>query len=165
MIDQEELKRLLHYDPDTGVFTWKVRTTNGVKVGDVAGKKDKSKYTYIGINKKAYLAHRLAWLYMTGEWPKNSLDHINGVYSDNKWENLREATYSQNNFNKTSYKNSSSKYKGVSYHKRKNKWAARVTVNKQSNFLGYFDSEEEAALAYNKQAIKLHGEYAKLNEV
>lgn len=164
VLDREELERLLHYDPNTGVFTWLVSPSRGVKVGDVAGT-NKEGYTLIRLNRKRYRSHRLAWLYMTGEWPKEHLDHINGVKDDNRWVNLREVTQQQNMFNKSSERNSSSKYKGVHFHKVSRKWQTKISINKKPVHVGLFETEEEAALAYNEQAIKHHGKYAKLNEV
>jgi hypothetical protein len=164
VIDQEGLKRLLHYNPATGVFTWLVSPSRNVKAGDIAGT-DKEGYTLIRLNRKPYRAHHLVWLYLTGEWPKKNLDHINGVKNDNRWVNLREATHQQNMFNKSSVTRSSSKYKGVYLHKLTNKWSCRINIGKKQTYIGLFETEEEAALAYNKQAIRHHGEYAKLNEV
>ncbi|MCK9994454.1 MAG: hypothetical protein Dbin4_02974, partial [Alphaproteobacteria bacterium] len=98
-LTQSRLKELLHYDPDTGVFTRRVQTSSNARVGDVAGCLHPEGYRHIQIDGKRYAAHRLAWLYMTGEWPTNQLDHLNGVRDDNRWGNLREATHGQNQQN------------------------------------------------------------------
>ena len=85
------LRELLQYDPETGVFTRLVKTSNGIKVGDVAGTADARGYILIRVDGWLHLAHRLAWLHMTCEWPKGMIDHINGVRDDNRWSNLRRA--------------------------------------------------------------------------
>ena len=125
MITQKELKELLHYDPGTGVFVWKnIITANQKKNGDVAGGYDDKGYIKIRINYKHYLAHRLAWLYVYGEWPSKHLDHINRNPSDNRISNLREATHLENNKNASKRKDNTSGYKGVNWHARNKKWIA-----------------------------------------
>src|SRR6266446_8705973 len=99
-VELEFLKKNIKYDPVTGHFTWiKKRKGRNHAIGSKAGYTDAYGYLTIGINYKIYKAHRLAWLYMTGKWPKNFIDHINRDPSDNRWENLREATRSQNQIN------------------------------------------------------------------
>ncbi len=98
-ITQFLLKSLLHYDPLTGVFTRLVSGSSAVKVGDIAGATNLSGYIQIRTCGKVYLAHRLAWLYMTGEWPKDKVDHRDGVGTNNAWSNLREATDALNRQN------------------------------------------------------------------
>ena len=165
MLTQKELKELLHYNPDTGVFTWLV-TRGRNKAGDVAGNTNKNTgYLQIRLIYILYQGHRLAWLYMTGEWPREYLDHINGVRDDNRWVNLREATHRQNLYNKGSLKGSSSKHKGVSWDKWAKKWVVKARSPAKLLHLGHFDCEHEAALVFNKFALKHHGEYARFNQV
>jgi len=90
-ITQEELKKLLSYNPDTGVFTWIKSTSKRIKVGAVAGS-DCDGSTLIVINKKKYQANRLAWLYMTGEWPAYDVKYVNGMKDDVRWSNLKMGT-------------------------------------------------------------------------
>ena len=90
MLTQSELKSLLHYDPETGLFTWIAPLSNRVQVGDVCSTVAPIGYILIGVRGQKLYAHRLAWLYMTGEWPENQIDHINCVKTDNRWANLRE---------------------------------------------------------------------------
>jgi len=91
-LTQERLKEILEYDEETGFFHWKKRIAHCVHIGDVAGKVDRYGYVTIGLYVKEYRAHRLAFLYITGEWPKNNVDHINGIRDDNRWENLRDVS-------------------------------------------------------------------------
>jgi citrate synthase len=111
-LTQEYLKSILDYDLDTGIFTWKVSKANRTKVGDVAGWSYNG-YREIEINNKAYKAHRLAWLYVYGEMPKNLVDHVDGNRSNNKISNLREATYQENSENYKTPKTNKSGVKNV----------------------------------------------------
>ena len=165
MITREDLEFLLHYDPETGEFTWKNPTSRKVKAGTIAGSKDKDNYTVIKVLGKNYKAHRLAWLYMTGGWPKGIIDHVNRCTSDNRWENLRVVTDKQNSYNRSPRKNTTSRYKGVHFVKHMKKWVARITKNGDSEYLGFFESEIDAAVAYNRRAKELFGPYTYLNEV
>ena len=163
MITQNELKEVLEYNPDTGVFTWKKVNSNRIKVGDVAGCKANNKgyiSIMIRINKKLYSAHRLAHLYMTGNFPPIDIDHINHNPSDNRWCNLRAATKSQNLANVKMHKDNTTGYKGVSCDKRINKYKAEIRHNGKRITLGYFDTPIEAHAAYKKKAIEICGEFA-----
>lgn len=165
MITQEKLKELLYYDPETGIWTWLI-SKPGVKKGSIAGCLDIFwGYFVIRVNKKQYLAHRLVWLYMTGEFPKLNIDHKNGNKSDNSWSNLREATNQQNEANKPIGAKNTSGHKGAFWHKRHKKWLSQIKVGGKNIHLGTFKTKEEAALAYNEAAIKYFGEFAWLNKV
>ena len=96
MITQERLKELLEYDPETGIFTNRVKRHLRGKVGEPTGKPNALGYVYITVEKKTYHAARLAFLYMTGEWPAGDADHINRDRSDNKWANLQDLTHQDN---------------------------------------------------------------------
>ena len=165
MLTQKELKELLHYNPETGAFTWRVSRTNRIKVGDVAGNTHKNTgYLQIRLSNKLYQGHRLAWLYMTGEWPRNLIDHVNLVTSDNRWSNLRPASKMENQRN-AKPRGVSSKYKGINLRKDNDLWRARISVGNKRIDLGSFECEHEAALVYNQAAIKYFGSYAWLNKV
>jgi|SRR5882757_1320444 len=162
MITFEELKYLFHYDPETGDFIRLVTTNYNAKIGDLAGSFDKYGYRQINIRGKIYKAHRLAWLYMTGEWPNGIIDHKNMVRTDNRFSNLRVTNHSCNLANRDKNKNNTSGAKGVWWHKAANKWTASITVNRKSIYLGLFDSLEEASTKYNEAAKYYFGSFAKV---
>jgi hypothetical protein len=140
MLTQERLKQLLHYDPDTGVFTGNL--TNR-KVGSVSDRG----YLRLNLQNRLYMAHRIAWLYMTGDFPEREIDHIDGDKLNNRWVNLRPATRKQNMENTSLFSTSTSGYRGVTWYKRNNKWGATAFHNGKRHFAGLFDTAEEAAVA------------------
>jgi hypothetical protein len=157
MLTQERLKKLLHYDPDTGFFTWIVDNNNRLKTGDVAGYKDVKGYITITIDGKRYKAHRLAWLYVYASFPLGFLDHKNQNPTDNRIVNLRNATRNENEQNtSTPQANNKSGFKGVSWHKDNKKWLSQIQINNKKISLGYFDTPEEASKSYLKAKRELH---------
>lgn len=157
-LTQKELFDALHYEPSTGKFFWKISPVNGVCVGDEAGSIISEGYRVIGYRKSVYMAHRLAWLFMTGEWPKLQIDHKNNIRSDNSWSNLRLATNTQNQQNRRTGRGSS-RYIGVSYNPGTNKdavWAARIMLNRKPKWIGRFKCETAAYVAYCAEKAKLH---------
>ncbi len=162
MITQERLKELMDYDPLTGVFVRKTAPGRRVKVGDVAGCDDGYGYLCIWIDGKKYKSHRLAWLYVYGEFPPDSIDHINGVRYDNRIENLRAVTNQENTRNINKSANNTSGYLGVRWYKRDKKWAAQIknktgSVSKHIH-LGYFNNIEDAIEARKQGELKYWGE-------
>lgn len=155
-LTQSDLKRLLDYNPETGAFTWKLVDNNRLRPGDVAGSIRKSGYINLGVQGALYLAHRLAWLYVNGQWPAGELDHINRDRSDNRIVNLREVTREQNCQNMLKPSNNTSGYKGVTFDRRKNMWMAKIYTRKRSRFLGYWHRAEDAGAAYAAAAAKIH---------
>ena len=151
----EYLRSILHYDQETGIFTRKVSTGPRVKAGDVAGCPDGHGYLRIMVQSRLYQAHRLAWLYMNGEWPKLNIDHINRNPSDNRASNLREVSQKQNMQNAGKYSHNTSGHPGVCWHKRISKWQASIVHNQKHIHLGYFTNIEEA-IAARKAAEKLY---------
>ena len=161
MITADYLRKILHYNPKTGVFT-RLVSSRGHAVGEVAGKSVNSYgYSQIVIKQKFYKAHRLAWLYMTGEWPPHEIDHINLDKSDNRFCNLREATHSQNNANRRTQINNTAGLKGVGWHKKAQKWQAQIMVNNKQIYLGCFDCPAAAHFAYIVAADVHHGDFAR----
>ena len=149
------LRSILNYDPETGIFTRKVSTSRRVKVGAVAGCPDGLGYLRIMVQSRLYQAHRLAWLYMYGEWPEDQLDHVNRVRTDNRISNLREVTNKQNQQNASKRSNNTSGTVGIYWHKRISKWQATIMHNYKRHDLGYFD-DLEAAIAARKAAEKIY---------
>lgn len=166
MITQDQLKRVMSYDHTTGIFRWaiKPRQRSRPAMGSEAGGINTTTgYKTIQIDGRRYQAHRLAWLYMTGEWPIEDIDHINNNKADNRFENLRQATRSQNHHNKGPMPFNTSGYKGVTFHKGAGKWMARVAdVDGSQIYLGLFPTPEAAYEAYCHAAKRLHGEFARL---
>lgn len=161
-ITAERLRYLLHYDPETGVFRWRVSTSHRMPVGSVAGANSHG-YTTIGIDGRRYVASNLAWLYVTGDWPITGIDHRDQDKSNNRWGNLRLADQSQNNANSKTRRDSTSGVRGVSWDKEKGKWEAHVGWKGRKHHVGYFDSIEEASKARDAKALQLHGAFVQLN--
>jgi hypothetical protein len=157
----ERLREVLHYDPDTGVFTWRKGHRNRRrKPGDKAGWRD-GNYLRIRIDTHSYQAPRLAFLYMAGRWPTFGVDHIDGDPSNDGWHNLRDVSQSQNTMNKKRARNNTSGFKGVSWHKHRRKWVASIRLHGHLYNLGSFSSPEAAHEAYKVKARELFGEYAR----
>lgn len=156
MISRKRLLEVLSYDPTTGDFTWLVqhkRAAIGAKAGHVTAEG----YRRLKIDGKLYLQHRLAFLYMTGCWPKNQVDHVDGDVTNNSWNNLREATRTQNLWN---MKVRAAHLKGA-YPAENGKWKSSIAFNKKQIYLGRFDSESEAHAAYILKARELFGVFAR----
>lgn len=156
MITQNKLKELLSYDPETGVFRWKVRRKGSRKGG--VGTTGPRGYITITIDGVKYYAHRLAWFYETGRWPKLEIDHISGVKADNRIRNLREATRSQNAANIKSRRNG---LKGCCFVAALRKWQVAIRTRTGRLYLGLFDTEQLAHAAYMDAATRIHGEFAR----
>lgn len=160
-LSPHRLRQVLSYDEAAGVFRWLLPPSNRVSVGGIAGVITGAGYRYIRIDGYSYLAHRLAWLYVHGEWPKNLIDHINLVRDDNHIANLRQATTAQNGHNSRLRSTNRSGLKGVSWASSKGRWHARIVANYVTYSLGYFDTKERAHEAYQAAALRLHGEFAR----
>lgn len=142
-LNQKYLKSLLNYDPETGVFTWLV-SRGPIKAGATAGSPDSKGYIRVKIDQKLYGAHRLAFLYMTGEWPEESVDHIDGNIKHNSWSNLRDVSLSGNSKNQKLRSDNLSGVPGVGWREEKGKWRARIHYEGKEVTLGHFLTKEEA---------------------
>jgi len=167
-LTQEQLHAVLHYHPDTGAFTWRERdrgcfeierlwkTFNARFAGNPAGSLEPTGYTTIKVHTIKFYAHRLVFLYITGRFPPQAVDHINHQRSDNRWVNLREATVTENQRNQTLARNNTSGYMGVCWHNGNKRWYARIMVDRKIIFLGQF-KEIEDAVATRKAAEVEYG--------
>jgi hypothetical protein len=159
-LTQERVKQLFTYDRATGNLYWKPR--RGVAAGREAGCVSmRDGYRRVGIDFTDHLVHRIVWLCETGEFPPEVLDHINMDKLDNRIENLRLATKSQNGFNRLRSKRNNSGYKGVCYDKSRGDYLAKICVNYKQINIGRFANPEDAHAAYTAAAEKLHGKFAR----
>ena len=156
MLTQEQLKQKLSYDPETGDFTWLVGTK---MIGKKAGSIDSKGYCRIQINGKFCKSHRLAWLYVYGEFPSADIDHVNGVRNDNRIKNLRDCSRIENMWNVGIIPSNTSGFKGVVWRERDSKWQAQIKIEGKSKHIGYFATAELASAAYKTKARELHGEF------
>lgn len=176
-IDQAFVKRLFEYNEHDGIFTWRHRTPdtflhvgpystdrvcaawNAKHAGRQAGRTNGEGYVDIFIHKRPFKAHRLAWLYVHGEWPTAIIDHKDQNRANNCITNLRLATLSQNKVNSSSCSNTSG-VRGVHWYKKYGKWVAIIGVNGKQKNLGYFNSIDDAAAARKAAEIRYYGEFA-----
>jgi len=157
VVEVNRLKEILSYNKDSGVFTWLKKPSaksSRVKIGEVAGYVQD--YVKIKIDGKQYKAHRLAWLYMTGYFPKEQIDHINHIKTDNRFVNLREVNNQENHKNRTVNKNNTSGVVGVGWHKASKKWLAKIGIEGTEVQLGTFVLFSDAVNA-RKNAEVLYG--------
>jgi hypothetical protein len=161
-ITQQRLHELLRYNPKTGLFTWRFRVSNRVHVGKIAGTPRANGYIAIRVDGRIYLAHRLAFLYMSGALPPSDIDvdHEDTDPSNNRWANLRFSTHSENLHNSRLNKRNTSGFKGVRPYLAR--FQARIAINKQQIHLGTFDTAEEAHAAYAAAAVESFGEFARV---
>lgn len=162
----EQVRRALDYDKTTGLLRWRIRDDvpkgwntrhAGKTAGSICEFNGGKFYVSVRLDGVAYLAHRLIWLHVTGEWPVNEVDHQDGDGLHNWWDNLREGTRVQNSFNRTAQKNSQSGIKGISRHG--NRWRARITANGLTA-IETFVVLEDAKAWHAKMERMLHGEFA-----
>jgi hypothetical protein len=161
MTTLDELKEVLDYDPETGVFRWKASISARAIEGREAGSMMQTGYRRICYQNRVFLAHRLAWAFVTGEMPMGEVDHINGDRSDNRMSNLRLATVQQNQANRKISKNNSAGFKGVWFCSEKGKFRAKIVVGGKRKLLGYFNTAEAAHKSYCEAAREHFGEFAR----
>lgn len=146
-LTHENLKSILNYDANTGMFKWLISPSIGTRKGYLAGSLSHDGYIHIVIRSKSYLAHRLAWFYTHGEWPPKQIDHINRVRDDNRLLNLRLADSYLNAQNQGLRKCNTSGVKGVGIHKTTKKWRATIHHNNKRIHIGLYDNLQDAKLA------------------
>lgn len=151
----ERFDQLLDYDAESGIFRRKV-SAGGHSAGEVAGYLDAVGYRLIKVDGRAYRAHRLAFLAMTGEFPPGEVDHANRVTDDNRWANLRNCDRIGNNQNKGGYSSNSVGIPGVTKRKKCGRYVAQIQVRGKRKHLGLFDTPEAAGEAYLRAKEKLH---------
>ena len=156
-ITHDELLAIITYDALTGQFNNKKQRSPRALAGESCGWINALGYRAMTINKEYHLANRLAWFYMTGQWPDVEIDHLNGIRSDNRFGNLRPATREINMQNRRKARSdSASGVIGAHWHRKSGKWASRISVGQKGRYLGLFDSAQEASAAYIKAKRELH---------
>lgn len=154
-LDFNWLKEHLSYNKETGSFKWIKSPGGGVKKDSDTGCKNGKNYIYIGIKGRVYLAHRIAWFLTYEVWPEQEIDHINKNTCDNRLQNLRLATRTQNNQNRKKFSNNSSGHTGIRWHKKDQLWNAYIGVDKKLIFLGGYQIIEDAISARKKAEKEL----------
>jgi len=160
MITAERLRELLSYAPETGEFTW-LRNRGAAIAGGPAGVLNALGYRVIRIDRRLYLAHRLAWLYVHGSWPDSGIDHANCERADNRIANLRQSTQQQNVRNSRRRIDNSTGHKGVFWRKNRGKFVATLKSGGRTVWLGTFSDKRQAAAAYAAAAQSHFGEFAR----
>lgn len=155
----DRLREIMSYDPETGIMVRRLAVKRG-PVGSAVGTVNSCGYLICRIHYRIYYVHRLAWLYMTGEWPAEYIDHINYNRSDNRWANLRQASKAQNVWNKRKMARNKSGATGVYWFKQYGRWKASIVVNGRECFLGYFDDKSKAIVARAAAELRHFGDFA-----
>lgn len=159
-LDQETIKELLNYNPKTGVWTW-MKVKNRKDLSDnVAGHINSWGYRVIRIFGKDYRSSRLVWLYMTGNWPPTTIDHIDRNKSNDCWSNLRICSSSENLCNREIFNNNTSGYRGVMWNKQRKKWQSFISTNGKKIYLGLFSNKEDAIKKRKEAELLYHKNFA-----
>lgn len=164
MLTQQRLKQVIHYDPDSGVFSWIVPRVGPKTRDNVAGSYAGSKYRFISVDGRRYMASHLAWLYMTGELPGFVIDHINQNKIDDRWCNLRRSDHSKNRANTGLRSSNTSGIRGVHYDRKSRKWVMQIRC-RDRKYVSYHTTAENAAREYNRLSAELFGEHAVINDL
>jgi hypothetical protein len=160
----DHLKKYFSYDPLEGVLRWKISPRHSVPAGQIAGTisgGEGNKYLYVSIQTRLYKAHAIIFCMMTGQWPHEVVDHIDGDTLNNKWSNLRACSQRENCCNQRIRENNRSGRKGAHLNKH-GTWTAQICVNYKKIYLGSYKNIDEAHAAYTAAALKYHGEFARL---
>jgi hypothetical protein len=165
-VSAEYVRQILDYNPDKGVLVWRCRPDRDKKwnsrcAGKEAGEFSPSKYRRLTIDGKTFSYHHIVWLHQTGEWPIRELDHIDRDKMNNRIENLRLATRSEQMRNTVVRKDNKTGLKGVCWDKKSQRWFVSINVEKETKYRGYFNCPELAHLVYSELAGKYHGKFAR----
>ena len=158
----EAVRRLLLYDPFSGLWQYRKRGPHRPRGWFAGAREPRSGYLRIQVETRKYLAHRLAWLWMKGVWPKDEIDHRDLDKANNRWANLREATHVQNTCNGPLRSTNKSGFKGVTFKQQQKAWRATIRAEGRCIHLGYFATAEEASAAYREASERFHGEHGRL---
>lgn len=159
-MELEDARRHFKYFPETGLIL-RLIGRGTAKAGSLAFSTPNGRGYLCGGHRSAqFMAHRVAWLLMTGKFPEADIDHIDGDGTNNKWSNLREASRTENMCNRRRNATSATGYKGVSWHTKKSKFRAVIGFKRKSRHVGYFDTAEDAHRAYVEAAKQIHREFA-----
>lgn len=158
-ITRERLLQVLNYDPESGIFTWKIRMSPSAPAGGRAGTIDSNGYLKMKVDGVSDYGHRFAFMIMEG-WMPDEVDHSNLNRGDNSWGNLRPATPGQQMSNRRTPKSNTSGFKGVMA--AGDRWRARIKTGGKKISLGTYDTIEEAAAAYAAASAKHHGEFGRV---
>lgn len=168
-LTSEQFREILIYEPDTGNLIWRNRPNlrkgwNTAFAGKIVGYRNDDGYLKMLANGRTFLCHRVIWSMVHGSWPSTTIDHINGVRDDNRIENLRLATISQNAQNQKNKRplmpDGSPGLKGANFQKKSGRWCGRIKANGHFCYLGMFGTAEEAHQAYVRAGADLHGQFA-----
>lgn len=160
IITQSLVKERFHYNPETGILTRRIAAPRG-PVGSAVGTPTSHGHLICRVKYRICYVHRLIWLYMTGEWPQQDIDHANGIPSDNRWNNLRVATREQNAQNRAPGRNNTSGHVGVHWFKQYGCWRAHIRANGKEHFLGHFDDKNAAIKVRLEAERRLFGNFAR----
>ena len=153
----ERLREIVSYDPSTGTMRSIVPRPK-IPAGSIIGHKRPDGYSIAWVQRRRYYVHRLIWFYVTGEWPKQHIDHIDGDPSNNRFENLRDVTRTANQQNqrRAHCSNRNSGLLGSHWHAQRNYWVAHISIDNRTKYLGHFQTAKEAHEAYLSAKRKLH---------
>lgn len=161
-VDRKELKRVLKYDPETGLWTNRVWRGGRAAAGMITGNLNTDGYVQICYKGKFYMSSRLAYFYMTGKWPRHEMDHKDLDHQNNRWKNLRPATDSQNQMNRSVQQNNRSGQRGVFRRKDLKKWGAYIAKNKKRRWLGVFNLKRDAIAARHAAEREIFGSFGRV---
>ncbi len=164
MITQERVRELFDYCPQRGKLIWRISNSSRARVGNIAGYIDTDGYRRVSVDGRKCQATNVIWLWVTGEWPDETIDHKDGNQSDDRWDNLRHADRSQQQWNTGVPRNNLSGCKGIYWEARRKKWYAQITAKGTRKHLGYFDLKEDAITARRSAEHLYYGQFSRASQ-